>query len=303
MNLFYFSKFMTIIIDGKQIAEELKEDLKIKIDHIKNVYNIEPCLAVILVGENPASQIYVKNKKQTAESLGIKSISIILSENIDQNELLQTIKNLNQDGKVHGILLQLPLPKHLNSFEALMTIDSKKDVDGFHPINVGLLSIGKPHFISCTPKGCMKLIHSVKKDLSGLNAVVIGRSNIVGLPVANLLLQGNCTVQITHSKTQNLKELVLNADIIVAATGKMHLITEDMISPTKNPIIVDVGINRYFDEIEQKNKITGDVNFHSIIQSEKAFAITPVPGGVGPMTIACLLENLIFAVENSLNSK
>ena len=291
---------MTIIIDGKQIAENLKNDLKIKIDHIKNVYKIEPCLAVIIVGENPASQIYVKNKKQTAENLGIKSISITLSDNVDQNELLQTIKNLNDDEKVHGILLQLPLPVHLDSFKALISIDPKKDVDGFHPINVGLLSIGKPSLISCTPKGCIKLIHSVKKDLSGLNAVVIGRSNIVGLPVAHLLLQENCTVSITHSKTQNLKELILNADVIIAATGKMHLVTDDMISSTKKPIIIDVGINRYFDKVENKNKITGDVDFHSIITSGKASAITPVPGGVGPMTIACLLENLIFAIEKSL---
>jgi methylenetetrahydrofolate dehydrogenase (NADP+)/methenyltetrahydrofolate cyclohydrolase len=294
---------MTIIINGKEIAENLQKDLKIKIEHIKNTYQINPCLAVILVGENPASQIYVKNKKQTAESLGIKSISITLSENINQNELLKTIQNLNEDKDVHGILLQLPLPKHLNSFEALIAIDAKKDVDGFHPMNSGLLSIGKPHFISCTPKGCIKLIHSVKKDLSGLNALIIGRSNIVGIPVSQLLLQENCTISIAHSKTKNLKELALNANIIVAATGKIHLVTEDMISAEKKPIIIDVGINRYFDEKENKNKITGDVDFDSILLSGKAYAITPVPGGVGPMTITCLLENLIFSVENLISKR
>ena len=288
---------MTIIIDGKKISENIKNHLKNKVNYIQNIHNIEPCLAVILVGENPASQIYVKNKKQTAELLGIKSISIILSENIDQNELLQTIRSLNDDEKVHGILLQLPLPKHLHAFEALIAMNPKKDVDGFHPENVGLLAIGKGEMISCTPKGCMKLIHTVQKDLSGLNALVIGRSNIVGLPVAHLLLHENCTVQIAHSKTQNLKALCLNADIIVAAAGKMGLVTEDMISDTLRPIIIDVGIHRYFDEKENKNKITGDANFEDILKSGKASAITPVPGGVGPMTIACLMENLIIAVE------
>ena len=289
---------MTIIIDGKKISENIKDNLKNKVNYIQNIHNIEPCLAVILVGENPASQIYVKNKKQTAELLGIKSISIILSENVDQNELLQTIRSLNDDEKVHGILLQLPLPKHLHSFEALIAINPKKDVDGFHPENIGLLAIGKGEMISCTPKGCMKLIHTIRKDLSGLNALVIGRSNIVGLPVAHLLLHENCTVQIAHSKTQNLKALCLNADIIVAAAGKMGLVTEDMISDTLRPIIIDVGIHRYFDEKENKNKITGDTNFEDILKSGKASAITPVPGGVGPMTIACLMENLIIAVEN-----
>lgn len=292
---------MTIIIDGKKIAQEIKNELKQRIKSIKELYKIHPCLAVVLVGENPASQIYVKNKKQTAEDLGIKSLSIILSKNITQKELIDTIKRLNTDPDVHGILLQLPLPEQLDPFEALITINPKKDVDGFHPENIGLLTIGKPNFIPCTPKGCIKLIHSVDPNITGMNAVVIGRSNIVGIPVAQLLLNENCTVTITHSKTKNLKELVKKADIIVAAVGKKHIITEDMISDTtdndKKPIIIDVGINRYLDEKDQTNKITGDVDYQSIVDKNKAFAITPVPGGVGPMTIACLMENLVYGVE------
>lgn len=287
---------MTIVIDGKSIAQKLEVEVLQKTLELKNK-NIQPSLAVILVGNNPASQIYVQSKKKKAESLGIKSADYILNEKISQNELIGLIHQLNNDKSVHGILLQLPLPSHIDQFQALIAINPLKDVDGFHPENVGLLGIGKPRFIPCTPKGCIKLIHSVNTDISGLNALIVGRSNIVGFPVAKLLLDQNCTVQIAHSKTKNLKELCLQSDIIVAATGKTNLITHDMISPSRKTIIIDVGINRYFDENEQKNKIKGDVDFTKIYESGNAYAITPVPGGVGPMTIACLMENLIHATE------
>lgn len=284
------------IINGKKIAEEIENSVKIEIENLILQYKVQPCLAVILVGQDPASQIYVRNKKKKAESLGIISKDFIMPDNINQKELLDFIHQLNRDETVHGILLQLPLPAHLNSFEAISAISPKKDVDGFNPHNVGLLNIGQPNFIPCTPKGCIYLIKTIEKDLMGMQAVVVGRSNVVGWPMARLLLNENCTVNVTHSKTKNLKELCLNADIIIAATGKRDLITTDMVS--EKAIIIDVGINRYVNELGE-NKLIGDVDYVSL--APKVRGITPVPGGVGPMTIACLMENLLMAVKYSLH--
>lgn len=284
---------MTIIIDGKKIAEQIEKQVALKITKIKESCGKIPTLAVILVGENPASQIYVRNKKKKAESLGINSFDVILDSNITQEKLLEEIKKLNNDKNVHGILLQLPLTKHLNTLEAIMAINPLKDVDGFHPENVGLLNIGNPRFIPCTPKGCVKLIKTVQEDLSGLHALIIGRSNVVGWPVTKLLLNEHCTVNVGHSKTKNLGKLSKDADIIIVAAGCENLLTEDMISDEKS-IIIDVGINRYINDLGE-SKIRGDVDFNNL--SKKARAITPVPGGVGPMTIACLMENVLMAYE------
>ncbi len=281
------------IIDGKAIAAQIEKEVASKILKIKNKGGKTPTLAVILVGVDPASQIYVRNKKRKAESLGIHSFDIILDSNITQEALLSEIKKLNEDNNVHGILLQLPLPKHLHTLQAIMAINPFKDVDGFHPENVGLLNIGSPRFIPCTPKGCIKLIRTVQNDLSGLHALIIGRSNVVGWPVTKLLLNEHCTVNVAHSKTTNLAKLSKDADIIIVAAGCENLLTEEMIIDGKS-IIIDVGINRYTNDIGE-SKIRGDVDFNNL--SKKARAITPVPGGVGPMTISCLMENVLMASE------
>jgi methylenetetrahydrofolate dehydrogenase (NADP+)/methenyltetrahydrofolate cyclohydrolase len=282
---------MNLVIDGKALAEKVELNVAKQIESLKG--KAVPTLAVILVGEDPASQIYVRNKKKKAESLGIRSIDIILPINTSQDLLMREINMLNKDPFIHGILLQLPLPKHLNPMQAIMMMDPLKDVDGFHPENVGLLNIGMPRFIPCTPKGCIKLIKTVEEDISGMNALVVGRSNVVGWPMARLLLNENCTVEIAHSKTKDLGSLAKKADIIIVAAGSKDLLKDDMIVEGKS-IIVDVGINRYTDD-KGDNKIKGDVDFESIIK--KARAITPVPGGVGPMTIACLMENVMLAYK------
>lgn len=284
---------MINIIDGKAIAQVLEEKIGLRISRIKEVAGILPTLAVILVEGDGASQIYVRNKKKKAESLGINSIDIFLDNDVTQKTLLNEIDKLNQNPEVHGILLQLPLPSQLDSFEAIKRIDPNKDVDGFHPENVGLLNIGHPRFVPCTPKGCVKLIKSVKDHLSGMNALIIGRSNVVGWPLSKLLLQENCTVTVSHSRTKNLSDHTKHADIIVVAAGTENLLTSEMITPHKS-IIIDVGINRIVDE-DSVAKIKGDVDFENL--SKIACAITPVPGGVGPMTIACLMENMALACE------
>ncbi len=265
------------IINGKQIASFTRNKLKEKIAKLP----AKPSLAVIIVGTDPASEIYVRSKEKACAEIGIKAQSFHLPEQTTQSELLDLINLLNSNPQINGILIQLPLPEHINEKEVLRAVSPLKDVDGFHPINIGLLQQKCPTFIPCTPKGIIRLLHSVQKDLTGLNAVVIGRSQIVGLPTAHLLLKENCTVTVAHSKTKNLPALCQTADILVCAIGKAEFITKDYIK--KGAIIIDVGINR------TKDGLRGDVDLTSALK--KASYITPVPGGVGPMTIAMLLEN------------
>jgi len=272
-----------MIIDGKKTAAELREELKKKVGELKSTYNAIPGLTVILVGEDPASKIYVKNKEKFAKEVGMDSEVIRYPADLKEDELLNKIKELNNNGKVSGILVQLPLPKHIDKRKVIETIDHRKDVDGFHPINVGNLSSGYDSSIPCTPLGCSLLLKKVEKNLSGKHAVIIGRSNLNGKPMTQLLLKENCTVTITHSKTKNLKAECLRADIIVAAVGIPKLVKGDWIK--KGAIIIDVGINK------TDSGIVGDVDFEEV--SKVAKAITPVPGGVGPMTIACLLSNTV----------
>ncbi len=269
------------IIDGKKIALQIKDELKNKVQEFKARFDRDIVLAVILVGNNPASEIYVKNKIKSAEFVGIKSLSYTLPETATENEVVKLVTSLSEDNSVDGILVQLPLPKAINEDKILDLIPAEKDVDGFTPTNIGNLALGKPSVVACTPFGVLKMIKSTGVDLTGKNAVVIGRSNIVGKPMAMLLLQENCTVTVCHSKTRNLKEICLNAEIIVSAVGKINTVTEDMVKP--NAIIIDVGINR------TESGIKGDVDFDNV--KEKVSYISPVPGGVGPMTIAMLLEN------------
>ena len=272
-----------MIIDGKKIAETLRQKLKKEIIQIKSSFKSVPGLTVILIGEDPASKIYVKNKEKFSKEIGINSEVIKYPENIEEKEVLSKIIELNKNKKVSGILVQLPLPKHINKQKVIETILPEKDVDGFHPINVGNLSSGYDSKIPCTPLGCFILLKEVEKNLSGKHAVVIGRSNLNGKPMAQLLLKENCTVTITHSKTKDLKSQCNKADIIIAAVGKPKLVKGDWVK--KNAIVIDVGINKTTDGI------VGDVDFNEV--SKVARAITPVPGGVGPMTIACLLRNTV----------
>ena len=278
-----------MIIDGKKIAEQLRD--KIKSDIKKMSDNNKPGLAVILIGEHPASQIYVRNKEKFANEVGINSSVLRFDDNISEEDLKNEIKKLNDDPNVHGILVQLPLPKHISQKDIIQSIDPNKDVDGFHPINVGNLSSGNDAMVPCTPLGCYYLIKKVIPNLSGLNAVVIGRSNINGKPMAQLLLKENCTVTIVHSKTKNIEEICKRGDIIIAAVGKAKMVKSDWVKDTA--VIIDVGINRI--EINGKDKIVGDVDFDNI--QNKVKGISPVPGGVGPMTIACLLENTLKAYK------
>ena len=272
-----------MIIDGKKIAETLRQKLKKEIIEIKSSFKSVPGLTVILIGEDPASKIYVRNKEKFSKEIGINSEVIKYPENIEEKEVLSKIIELNKNKKVSGILVQLPLPKHINKQKVIETILPEKDVDGFHPINVGNLSSGYDSKIPCTPLGCFILLKEVEKNLSGKHAVVIGRSNLNGKPMAQLLLKENCTVTITHSKTKDLKSQCNKADIIIAAVGKPKLVKGDWVK--KNAIVIDVGINKTVDGI------VGDVDFNEV--SKVAKAITPVPGGVGPMTIACLLRNTV----------
>ena len=275
------------ILDGKAVSLKVKESVKIRADELKK-FGIEPTLAVVLVGEDKASQTYVRAKEKACNEYGIKSVAHRLSENTTQNELLALINVLNLDDSIHGILVQLPLPKHIDTNVVLAAIDPRKDVDGFHAVNVGKLVSGLDGFVPCTPLGVMEILKEYGIDVAGLNAVVIGRSNIVGKPMANLLLNASATVTVTHSKTKNLKEICKNADLIVAAIGKPFFLKADMVKD--GAVVVDVGINRLDD-----GRLVGDVDFEEV--APKCSYITPVPGGVGPMTIAMLLNNTILAAQ------
>ena len=284
-----------MIIDGKKFAQELRNEIKKEIESIKKTRNTTPGLTVILVGNHTPSEIYVRNKELSAKEVGITSEVIRFESSITQEKLIEVIHGLNKDKKVHGILVQLPLPQHINGSKIIEEIDPKKDVDGFHPVNVGNLSSGKDSLVPCTPLGSYLLIKNVQKNLTGLEALIIGRSNLNGKPMAQLLLKEDCTVTIGHSKTKNLKELCQKADIVVAAVGRANLVKGDWVK--EGAIVIDVGINREEDKTEKKGyKIVGDVEFDSVVK--KARAITPVPGGVGPMTIACLLNNTLKAFKN-----
>ena len=275
------------ILDGKAVSLKVKESVKVRADELKK-FGIEPTLAVVLVGEDKASQTYVRAKEKACNEYGIKSVAHRLSENTTQNELLALINVLNLDDSIHGILVQLPLPKHIDTNVVLAAIDPRKDVDGFHAVNVGKLVSGLDGFVPCTPLGVMEILKEYGIDVAGLNAVVIGRSNIVGKPMANLLLNASATVTVTHSKTKNLKEICKNADLIVAAIGRPFFLKADMVKD--GAIVVDVGINRLDD-----GRLVGDVDFDEV--APKCSYITPVPGGVGPMTIAMLLNNTILAAQ------
>ena len=278
-----------ILIDGKKAAAELREELKKEVSELKKKYNKVPGLTVILIGDMAPSQIYVRNKEKSANEVGLKSDVIKYSDTVEENTVLKKIKELNKDETVSGILVQLPLPKHIDKQKVIETIDPSKDVDGFHPMNVGNLSSGYESSVPCTPLGCYLLIKKIEPNLNGKKAVIVGRSNLNGKPMTQLLLKENCTVTITHSRTKDLKAECLAADIIVAAVGIPELVKGDWVK--KDTIVIDVGINK------TDKGIVGDVAFDEV--SKNAKALTPVPGGVGPMTIACLLKNTIDCFKRS----
>ncbi len=292
---------MTKLINGKEIAQNLRNELKKEIDNLRSKTGKVPGLAVVQVGNVAASSVYVKAKTKSAEEVGIKVIDHHLKEETSEKELLQLVMKLNKQVNVNGILVQLPLPNHINEQIILDSIHPDKDADGFHPLNVGKLSIASHNdenlLIPCTPYGCLIMLKGLGINLAGKNAVVIGRSNIVGKPMAQLLLKESCTVIIAHSKTQNLQEVCQNADIIVAAVGRPEMVKGNWVK--NGTVVIDVGINRIEVKIngENKNKLVGDVDFKEA--AKNAFAITPVPGGVGPMTIACLLRNTTIAFKNA----
>lgn len=278
----------TKLIDGKAAAFIVREEVAKKVTALKQTRGITPGLAVVLVGSDPASEVYVRNKGKQTKEAGMNSYEFKLPDTVTQEELLAKVAELNADKNVHGILVQLPLPKHIDEDTVINAIDPKKDVDGFHVINAGRLATGQDAFVPCTPIGCMRLINEVTGGPAGLHAVVVGRSNIVGKPMAALLLKENCTVTIAHSKTKDLPVLLKTADIVVAAVGRPEMIKGEWLK--KGAIVIDVGINRV------DGKLVGDVDFVSC--QGIASAITPVPGGVGPMTIACLLENTLKAASH-----
>ena len=278
---------MAIIIDGKEVAKKTRMKLKNEVQELKEK-GINPKLTVIMVGDNPASKVYVRNKSKACNEVGVEYEEYFLDSKITQKELIELIEKLNKDKSINGILLQSPLPEHLDINEAFRTIDYRKDVDGFHPMNVGKLVLGQDTFVSCTPYGIMRLFEEYGIDLCGKNVVILGRSNIVGKPLVQCCLNNNATVTICHSKTKDVKEVTKNADILVVAIGKAKFLKADMVK--ENAIIIDVGINRL-----DTGKLVGDVDFENV--SKKASYITPVPGGVGPMTIAMLLNNVIKAAR------
>ncbi len=273
------------LIDGKNLAKEIRENLKVKCEELKTK-GINPKLAVIMVGDDKSSQIYVRNKSKACNEIGIEFEEFLLKENTKQEELINLINKLNNDKTINGILLQSPIPKHLDINEAFRTIAPEKDVDGFNPVNVGKLCLNQDTFVSCTPYGIMKMFEKYNIDLEGKSVVIIGRSNIVGKPLIQCCLNKNATVTVCHSKTRDLKEYTKRADILIVAIGKSKFVTEDMVK--QDSVVIDVGINRGED-----GKLTGDVDFDNV--SKKASFITPVPGGVGPMTIAMLMNNVIKA--------
>ncbi len=282
---------MANLISGKILAQQVKDDVSKQVSKLKQK-GITPKLSVIIVGENPASKTYVAGKAKDCEQCGIASDVIELPESTTQEQLLKKVSECNADKNVHGLLVQLPLPKHIDEKSVINAIDPAKDVDGFTPINVGKMVIGEQCFLPCTPAGCIQMLKSTGVDIAGQNAVVIGRSNIVGKPVSLLLCAENATVTICHSKTKNLKQICANADILVAAIGRAKFVTGDMVK--QGAIVIDVGINR-----DENGKLCGDVDFESA--SLKASYITPVPGGVGLMTRAMLMQNTVIAAQNCLN--
>ena len=279
------------VIDGKAIAAELRADVARRTAALTAAHGIVPGLATVLVGDDPASAVYVRGKVRQADEVGIRGVTLTLPEATTEAELVARVQALDDDPETHGILIQLPLPGHIDADAVIDAIDPDKDVDGFHAINAGRLTIGQPGFVPCTPVGCMLLIDSALDDLTGLDAVVVGRSNIVGKPLAQLLLRRHCTVTVAHSRTRNLAEVCRRADILVAAVGRPHMIEGGWIKP--GAVVIDVGINRLPGAEEGKTRLIGDVDFEAA--RHVAGAITPVPGGVGPMTIACLLRNTLEA--------
>lgn len=279
------------LLNGKELAQKLQQEMTQEVTELKEK-GLQPGLAVILVGEDPASQVYVRNKERAANNIGMYSLVYRLPETTSEADLIAKIEELNHDDKVHGILVQLPLPKHINEDLVLDTIDPAKDVDGFHPMNLGNLFAGKPTMIPCTPAGIMELIKLSGMDLAGKNAVIIGRSNIVGKPMAHLLLQANATVTICHSKTKDLPKVAKQADVLVVAIGRANFVTADFVK--EGAVVIDVGINR-----DENNKLTGDVKFDEV--APLTSFITPVPGGVGPMTITMLMRQTIDAAKRKEN--
>lgn len=275
------------IIDGKAVSKKVKEDVKAECEQLK-AKGITPGLAVIIVGDDPASQVYVHNKEVACEACGFYSVKYALPAETTQDELNALVDKLNKDDKINGILCQLPLPSHLDDKEVINRIDPLKDVDAFHPVNVGAIMIGDYNYLPCTPAGVMELIHSTGIDVSGKKAVVMGRSNIVGKPMAMLLLHENATVEITHSRTRDLADITKEADILVAAIGKAKFVKADMVKD--GAVVIDVGMNR-----DENGKLCGDVDFEDV--KDKCSFITPVPGGVGPMTIAMLMKNTLTAAK------
>jgi methylenetetrahydrofolate dehydrogenase (NADP+)/methenyltetrahydrofolate cyclohydrolase len=289
------------IIDGKQVAEQIRGELQKEIDELKSKHGVTPGLAVVLVGENPASQVYVRNKNKAAHDIGVYSEQHNLDESTAEEELLALIDKLNQDPKIHGILVQLPLPDQIDEKKVLIRIHPDKDVDGFHPMNLGRMMVGEPMFLPCTPYGVQKLLVYSNVDTEGKHVVVVGRSNIVGKPVANMLMQkakdANATVTVCHSRTKDLPAVTRQADILIAAIGVPEFVTADMVK--EGVVVIDVGVNRIEDPSAPKGtRLVGDVKFDEV--SKKAAAITPVPGGVGPMTITMLLYNTVQSAKNSI---
>ncbi|HGD1556896.1 TPA: bifunctional methylenetetrahydrofolate dehydrogenase/methenyltetrahydrofolate cyclohydrolase [Streptococcus agalactiae] len=283
---------MTELIDGKALSQKMQAELGRKVERLKEQHGIIPGLAVILVGDNPASQVYVRNKERSALEAGFKSETLRLSESISQEELIDIIHQYNEDKSIHGILVQLPLPQHINDKKIILALDPKKDVDGFHPMNTGHLWSGRPMMVPCTPAGIMEMFREYHVDLEGKHAVIIGRSNIVGKPMAQLLLDKNATVTLTHSRTRNLSEVTKEADILIVAIGQGHFVTKDFVK--EGAVVIDVGMNR-----DENGKLIGDVVFEQV--AEVASMITPVPGGVGPMTITMLLEQTYQAALRSVS--
>ncbi|HEO5754895.1 TPA: bifunctional methylenetetrahydrofolate dehydrogenase/methenyltetrahydrofolate cyclohydrolase [Streptococcus agalactiae] len=283
---------MTELIDGKALSQKMQAELGRKVERLKEQHGIIPGLAVILVGDNPASQVYVRNKERSALEAGFKSETLRLSESISQEELIDIIHQYNEDKSIHGILVQLPLPQHINDKKIILAIDPKKDVDGFHPMNTGHLWSGRPMMVPCTPAGIMEMFREYHVDLEGKHAVIIGRSNIVGKPMAQLLLDKNATVTLTHSRTRNLSEVTKEADILIVAIGQGYFVTKDFVK--EGAVVIDVGMNR-----DENGKLIGDVVFEQV--AEVASMITPVPGGVGPMTITMLLEQTYQAALRSVS--
>lgn len=278
------------LIDGKATSQKIKNEIALRVEQLASK-RIIPGLAVVLIGDNPASHTYVKNKKRTCEALGMRSDLLQFPETFGEDELLAVIHNLNNDPEIHGILVQLPLPGHIDEFKVILAIDPEKDVDGFHPVSVGNMMIGRDAFLPCTPHGIMKLLEEYQIDPAGKHAVVIGRSNIVGKPAGQLLLQKDATVTYCHSRTVDLASYTRTADILVSAVGRAKFLSKDYIKP--GAVVIDVGMNR-----DENGKLCGDVNFDDVL--ETASYVTPVPGGVGPMTIAMLMENTLLSAERGL---